>query len=159
MWLWVGIVVRGITINVNWQYLVSGSYLPAASWLMRIPPNVGSGKSEWEYSMWSKQQLKFKIKSRPKVLIRQATFETDRKHINLSSWRGWIYLPSPESPWQGLDWGAQRCPGYLTHGEWSLNRDQIRASHNLNTKSPNNTEVLLFCLLLPLKRLDIFCFA
>ena len=149
VWLWVGILVRGITINVNWQYLVSGSSLPAASWLTRIPPNVGSGRYRWEYTMWSKQ-IKFKIKSRPKVLIRQATFETDRKHINLSSWRGWIYLPPAE------ELGGVQDICHTGNGA-SIERRADQGQSQINTKSRNNTEMLLL-LVTSLEKI-IVCFA
>ena len=51
-------------------------------------PHPGSGIPGVELNNNVIKVQEFKIKSEPTVLISRATFETDRKHINLSSWRG-----------------------------------------------------------------------
>ena len=121
VWLWVGILVRGITINVNWQYLVSGSSLPAASWLTRIPPNVGSGRSRWEYTMFNVIKV-----DQVQDQVWTKSFNKTDNFWDRSKTYQFVKLERLDLFTPG--WGAWRCPaGYLPHGEWGLNREKSRS--------------------------------
>ena len=137
VWLWVRIAARRITINVNWQYLVSGSSLLTAAWRWTSHPGSGIPGVELNNNVIKAHQVQDQVGTKSfnkpgNFWDRSKTYQFVKLERYFATDR-FIY---PRR--RGLVW-AQRAPGYRNTGNGTSIRAELRSGNQMS----NNVEILL----------------